>query len=541
MNKTAIKAAACIVLAAISTWCTAVSDVAQQKNADPAYEANWESLKKHEVPQWAKDAKFGVYAHWGAYSVSGQWDYSYPNWGNAYITPYRGIYHHSANNEARKLFEKNIGPVDQGYGYKDLAKQFTADNFDPQAWADLVAKSGARYAGIAAIHHDGYALWDSDITDFSAGKLGAERDLFGELLSAFEQRGLKTIASFHHARTYKHYQGLIEKLRDNPDRKNVDLLDPKNENYYWFAGDKASFTKTRYDLTKEVIDKYKPDVLWFDGGGGKYGTERILADFFNMADTEGKQVSVHNKGNFPEQFGVYSYENGHARPLYVNWPWEDDTPSATGWCDWPWFKAIEYKKPRDIIVRLADLVARNGGLLLSMNPRPDGTLDQGQENLLLGIGTWLRQNGDAIYDTVPWKIFAEGHTERLEYFETNHDGKKSRAIQPDPNQLNWQDVRFTRNGENLYAIVLGVPPSGSVSVKSLSLKTSVSDINKIQSVELLGHGAVIWTRDSQSLHIVLPDKLPNDWALSFHIRVDGELDKAEPVITSTKMKMPKQT
>ena len=529
----------CCLAAAVSTTALAKEDNAKEKTPQ-VYQANWDSLKTHKVPQWAQDAKFGVYAHWGAYSVSGQWDYAKPNWGNAYITPYKGIYSDQPTNNARDLFEQNVGKLDEGFGYKDLAAQFTAKKFDANKWADLVEKSGAKYAGLAAVHHDGYVLWDSEYTDFSAGKLGAKRDLFGELLTAFEDRGLKTIASFHHARTFKHYEKLIRKLK-KAGVNNVDLLDEQYRNYYWFAGNEEDFAKKRYQLTKEVIDKYKPDVLWFDGGGGKFGTERILADYFNMAQDAGKEVSVHNKGNFPEQFGLYSYENGHSRPLYVNWPWEDDTPSATGWCDWPWFKAIEYKQPRDLVVRLVDLVARNGGLLLSLNPRPDGSFDKGQEDLLLGMGKWLKQNGEAIYSTVPWKIYAEGHTERLDYFEVSQGGKKGRAIQPDVNKLNWQDVRFTRNGENLYATTLGIAPAGKVSIKSLANKVSVSDENKITEVELLGYGVVEWERSDTELTIELPKNLPNDWALSFKIKVAGALDKTLPAVTSTKMKMPKQT
>jgi len=326
-----------------------------------------------------------------------------------------------------------------------------------------------------------------------------------------------------------------------PALTDADLLDPNLRNLYWFAVDEDQFAETRYLLTKEVIEKYKPDVIWFDGGGGKYGTEKVLDDFFDMAKAAGKEVVVHNKGNFPEGFGVYSYENGHARPLYVDWPWEDDTPSATGWCDWPWFKAIEYKKPRDLVVRLCDLVARNGGLLLSLNPRPDGMLDQGQIDLLEGMGAWLKQNGEAIYATVPWKIYAEGHTEMLEYFQHKADGTPSRGIQPDPEKLTWEDVRFTRNGENLYATVLGVPPSGEAVIKTLSSKTSVSASNKIKSVVLFGHGEVKWKRADEGLLIQLPEKLPNEWALAFRITVDGELDKSKPAVDGSKMKLPKQT
>jgi len=519
-----------------------VLDVAAVKGANnkTPYEANWDSLRKHQVPQWAKDAKFGIYAHWGIYSVAGSWDVD-KNWGNSVICSYHGVYSPNTKNDKRREFEKHIGPVAEGFGYKDLAKQFNPEKFDPAYWADLIKRSGARYAGICAIHHDGYAMWDSDVMDFNAGKLGPRRDLLGEILTEIEKRGMKTMTSFHHARTYKHFQGLVKRLEEAEGMKKADMLDPQYRNYYWYLGDEEHFAKVRYDLTKEVIDKYKPDVIWFDGGGGKFSTEKILADYFNMAQAEGKEVCVHNKGNFGKDFGVYSYENGHKRPLYIEWPWEDDTPSAAGWCDWPWYKNIEYKKPRDVVVRLCDLVARNGGLLLSLNPRPDGMLDQGQIDLLEGIGMWLGQNGEAIYDTVPWKIYAEGHTGRLDYYQVNEDGKKSRSIQPDTSKLDWTDIRFTRNGETLYVTVLGIAPSRVVNIKTLSTATSVSDINKIESVELLGSGPVKWKRTADALEIQLPEKLPNEWALAFRIKVKGQLDKSKPPYEDKSMKMPRQT
>jgi alpha-L-fucosidase len=501
----------------------------------------WESLSQHEVPQWAKDAKFGIYAHWGVYSVSGGWDRTRPNWGNYYILPYRGIYDLTGQDETFGLFEENVGPVRKGFGYKDLAKQFKPVDFDPDEWADLIVRSGARYAGIAAMHHDGYAMWDSEHIRLDAGELGPERDLLGEILAALEARGLKTMTSFHHARTFRHFEVVQKKLRAQPGYEDVDLLDPTLRDYYWYAGDAAHFSEIRYRLTKEVIDRYQPDVIWFDGGGGKFGTERILADFFNMAERAGKEVVVHNKGNFPQEFGVYSYENGFDRPAFVNWPWEDDTPSAAEYNHWPWAKGMEYKKPRDIVIRLVDLVARNGGLLLSLNPRPDGKLDPGQIDLLLGIGDWLGQNGAAIYDTVPWKIFAEGNEGRLPFVVTGSEGQVGRAIQPDLSKLSFKDVRFTRNGEKLYATFLGVPPAGEAVIASLASTTRISSENQIASVSLLGYGEIPWSRDESGLHLQLPETLPNEWALSFEITVVGELDKSPPPVDSTRMKLPRQT
>ncbi|MCK4922526.1 MAG: alpha-L-fucosidase [Bacteroidales bacterium] len=504
------------------------------------YEANWDSLRQHEVPKWAEDAKFGIYAHWGVYSQTGEWDYKIANWGNYYITGYRGFYSTNTGHEQHQLFEKNLGKIEEGVGYKDLARKFTASNFDAKYWVDLIEKSGAKYAGMCAVHHDGYCMWDSEITDLCAGKTGPGRDLNGELFQELKKRGIKTIASFHHGRTIKHFSEIETKLLADPYYRNADLLNSDYYNYYWFMGGLERFTKNRKALTLEFIDKYSPDVLWFDGGGGKYDTEEILAHFFNNGIKNNKEVSVHNKGNFGKNFGVYSYENGAKRPSYVDWPWEDDTPSAVGWCDWQWDKNLEYKKSEDVIIRLVDLVSRNGGLLLSLNPRPDGTFDPEQEELLLGIGKWLKQNGEAIYGTRPWKIYGEGHLEDLFFTETNPvDGRVSRAIQPNTDYFNHEDVRFTTKNNILYATVLGISPDRKVLIKSLSKDIDISDQNIIEKIELIGHGEVKFTRDNEGLHINLPDTLPNYVALVFKLSVKGKLEQREN--SGTNSVIPDQT
>lgn len=499
-------------------------------SAQQQYEASWESLRQHKTPQWAIDAKFGIYAHWGPYSEAGAWtDNQNINWGNYYATVFQGIYNTNADDARRITFEKRYGPITSGAGYRNLCETFSADGFDASWLADLIKRSGAQYAGICAIHHDGYAMWDSDITPHCAGKTGPERDLLGEILGELKERNLKTIATFHHARTYGQFNNRARQLR-SAGIEGVDLNDKKNHDYYWFLGTKERFSENRNALTMEVIDKYRPDVLWFDGISGDISTEKILAHYFNRALENNQEVCVQNKNNFGPNFGIYSFENGAHRPGFVDWPWCDDTPSAIGWCDWPWWYGIEYKKPRDVVVHLVDLVARNGGLLLSLNPRPDGSLDKGQIDLLEGMGAWLRQNGEAIYGTRPWIIYAEGHVEPVFWQDIDCPipehflfGKEARPIQPDASQFDEKDIRFTVKGNSLYAIQLDIPDENKTIITSLGNNKMISTKNVIDGVELIGHGEVSFQRFEDRLEIDLPDQKPNEWAMAFKIRVKGEL------------------
>ncbi|MDZ8117041.1 alpha-L-fucosidase [Pontiella agarivorans] len=490
------------------------------------YESSWKSIKTHEIPDWGLDAKFGIYAHWGPYSITGEWEECPPpNGGNYYTTGYRGIYTIDEWNPQRQAFEKRYGSIKDGNGYYQVAENFTAKGFDPVKWADLVKESGAKYAGTCAVHHDGYLMWDSEITDFCAGKIGAKRDLVGELFAELEKRNIKTIASFHHARTKKFFDGWYNLMTRHADYAGVDLLQPEAQDRYWFMGTKEDFAAKRLAITKEMINKYKPDVIWFDGGATDGATE-IVSEFLNMGIREHKEVCLHNKDRqFGHAYGVYSYERGYLRPLnLLNHPWEDDeTSSISG--SWCWWHGINYKPSGDLIKRLCHLVANNGGLLLSLNPRPDGSFDPAMEEQLRGIGRWLKQNDEAIHGTRPWKIQGEGH---MDEFELRYIWSKSmpyRYATPNVRLFNHTDIRFTTKGNTLYAIQLGIPRSGKTLIKSLSNRTKVGSGNEIKSIELLGHGKVTFVRGDEELMIKLPKQLPNHVALVFKIEIEGELER----------------
>ncbi len=505
------------------------------------YEPVWESIRSHKVPKWMEDAKFGLYGHWGPYAVAFDWDLE-----EGMNITRRCVYFnfmYRPGSDERKLFEKNVGPVCEGYGYKDLIDRFKAEKFDPAEWADLAAKSGAKYAGLALMHHDGYGLWDSDIYPWCAGKTGPKRDIFGQYAKELRKRGLKIIASFHHLRTHNmwnmYYRG---EYLAAAKKEGWDVLDPKYKSLYLYNTDyEKEFLPLWGAMVKEVIDKYQPDIIWCDGGNMReepVATHALdwVAYYFNSARQWGRQVSVHNKltgmhgktaYNFGPGFGVYTFEGGRDRPDYVDRTWEDDTSVGDAW---PYYKGQPYKTAQETIVCLIHLVANNGGLLMSLTPKPDGTLPEGVKTLLLGTGKWLAQNGEAIYETRPWKIYNEGDLEKLkmiQYQESRQGGEKKIAHirRPNTKKLTWQDIRFTCKGNTLYAMCTGIPPEGKITIKSLGRRTKISSEDDIESVELLGSGKVRWKRNGKGLHLTLPEVMPNDIALAFKINVKGALDK----------------
>lgn len=491
------------------------------------YKPTWKSIKTHEIPNWALDAKFGIYAHWGPYSIIGSWEENdtYPNGGNYYTTGYQGIYTINKNDPRRKGFEKRYGSIKEGNGYLKLCNDFTSKGFDPVKWANLVQESGAKYAGMCAVHHDGFLMWDSNVTNFCAGKTGAKRDLIGELFYELEKRNIKTIASFHHARTKRFFDGFQKRFSQKSAYKNVDLLQEKYEKEYWFLGTKEHFIKNRLDITKEFITKYKPNVIWFDGGATDSPLE-ILSTFYNTGDRANKEVEVHNKDRqFGDAFGVYSYERGYLRPpSLLHHPWEDDeTSSISG--SWCWWYGINYKPASDIIKRLCHLVANNGGLLLSLNPRPDGSFDPGMIKQLKGIGKWLKQNDEAIHGSRPWKIQGEGHMDDKELRYIWSKLQQHRYATPNTSLFKSNDFRFTTKGNTLYGIQLGIPINRKAVIKSLSSINKVGSENQILEVQLLGHGKVPFKRTNNGLNITLPENLPNDVALVYKIKIKGELER----------------
>lgn len=467
------------------------------------YQPEWGSLATHPMPEWLLDAKFGIYAHWGVYTVP------------AYVTEWYPRRMYEEGTRFHQHHTDTWGPIGK-FGYKDFIPLFKAERYDPEEWARLIADSGARYAGLAVVHHDGFLLWDSAISRWNAKQMGPKRDLYGELVSALRRRGLKTIATEHHIRTFNWYlpgtngfgEGDIEKIAASLKGKNLDLLDPAYADLYWNAitSTYADFMATWRAKLFEVIDKYQPDVLWFDGGNFR-GTETektvlgVLAHYHNQASARGQQVEVLNKlpgtmkFNFPEDYGILTFEEGRDRGATVPRPWIDDMRIAD--IGWSFVQGQKYKGSGEILAGLVDRVARGGGLLLNLSPMADGTIPQEQRTALSEIGAWLKVNGGAIYETRPWTIHAEGDEAKLRETGAHPKWKFTNC--------DATDIRFTqpKSGNFVYAMPLAWPKgSREVFIKSINPQTMPGGVRR---VELVGHaGQLQFSQGGDGLRVSLP-------------------------------------
>jgi alpha-L-fucosidase len=492
------------------------------ENGEGEFSPTWESLNRHKVPKWLIDAKFGVYAHWGIYSV--------PAFGNEWYAKHM----YDPSTEIFQHHLKRYGPPET-FGYKDFISRFRAEHYDPIEWAEIIADSGARYAGFAVVHHDGFLLWDSQVNRWNSGKMGPERDLFGELVRELRRLDLKTIATFHHIRTFNWY--LPEETEIQLEGKNAgwDLFNPDFADLYWneYTGDFSDFISEWRAKVKEVIDNYEPDLLWFDGGLFQDGqsvrmVRDILTYFYNQEGKWGKTVEVLNKFpstmifNFPREFGVLTFEEGRDRGVFIDRPWIDDQKISD--YSWGYVEGQTYKDPGVIIDGFIDRVSRGGGLLLSLCPKADGSIGEEQKRILGEMGVWLRQNGEAIYGTRKWKVQTEGPEMKFRRINSRDNTTWDFSV------ASAEDIRFTRKGNTLYAIALDWPESGVLRINALGSHATLGTQGGIKFVSLLGSKSnekLKWKQNENELLIELPKKKPNAYAYAFKVEVEGSLIPVE--------------
>ena len=493
--------------------------------ASAKFEATWDSLAGNPIPEWMKDAKFGVYTHWSVFSVPA-------HGGPDYIKNL----HAGAEKDVKGVYSyhtEKYGPLEE-FGYKDFVPMFTADKFKADEWVDLMYEAGARFGGILLVHHDGFCLWDSEFTQWDSMEKGPKRDIYGEIATSVRRYDdMKLLATFHHGRTLGYATGFVEKKGGLPVKTEAnagwDLWDPEYQDFYWNlgAGAKAEDFAIEWEAKiKEVVDNYSPDAIWFDGlttamrsnAPSEQQVVDTFAYYFNEAEKKGQEVTICNKHagdfNFPDEFGFKCYENGRDMTEDVE-PWFlIDRAIAY---PWSYVNGKKYKDGPDYHTRsLIDLVSRGGVFLLSLTPKGDGSIPDEEIAIMQGMGRWMKVNAEAIHSTRPWKVVGEGPTQMMHYNKA-----KKREEFNYRQTFSAQDIRFTqsKDGETLYATALNWPENGKIVIETLKEGSELYP-EAIESVEMVGLDAPVkWTRTAAGLEITFPETKPSNWEWAYAFRI----------------------
>lgn len=473
------------------------------------YKADWSSLSGHKIPDWYYQSKFGIFIHWGVYSVPAYACEWYPRW-----------MYNPASHEYE--FHKKTFGDPKTFGYKDFIPMFKGESFDADQWVDLFKRAGAKYIMPVAEHHDGFAMYNTEFNRWNAAKMGPCKDIALEIKRACEDKGLTFCASSHRAEHYffmnmgrsiesdvndEEYSDFYGPAYLSPELSDVAVFATIND--IFAAQPDEDFLTDWLVRTCELIDRLKPSILYFDSwihnAAFKPYLKKVCAYYYNRAEEWGKEVTINFKHNaFPPTVATYDVERGALtgiNPL----PWQTDT--AIGKKSWGYIKNNEFKPARQIICDLIDIVSKNGMLLLNVGPKPDGTITDEETSVLEEIGAWMKDNSEGIYGTSPWKVFGEGDTNNVEGSFKDNDEK----------EFTSKDYRFTYKNGYLYAFCMH-PDSSGFCISSLKIKGEFDLVTG--NVEVLGDINVVRSeRDGDGLKIFTDKKPEEDKPVCFKIEI----------------------
>ncbi|MEO0797142.1 MAG: alpha-L-fucosidase [Verrucomicrobiota bacterium] len=470
----------------------------------PKFEPTAESLSTHvAAPEWFQDAKLGIYFHWGPYSVAAFGSEWYP--GNMY----------RPGSRENRFHTETFGPVDE-FGYEQLIPLFTAEQFDPAEWAELFQESGARFAGPVAQHHDGFAMWDSDVNAWNAGDMGPKRDIVGELFEELKKRDLKAIATFHHARNGQRNQDKPERWAPksgigsfnshypyHPDYPTA-TTDPQLRKLFGNFASMDEFNQYWLDQVNEVVDQYSPDIIWFDSWLNmvpeSYRYE-MAAHFFNHAQTTGQEVvTCHKHNDMPMSFSVLDFEQGGRRDIHPQ-PWLTDITLSKQ--SWSYIDGQTYKDAALVVRNMIDVWSKNGIVLLNVSPDAHGVINDDQRAVLREIGDWLAVHGEAVYGTRPFDTFGTGTATAK---DSSHDGQSAKV------NYTADDIRFTVSKDNkaMYLFFLGQPePGETIRIKTLG-RHRYAPRSAVKRATLLGSDLELeWEDDTYYFNVTMPGIVMN--------------------------------
>ena len=472
---------------------------------DELFNSSWASLDNYKCPDWFRDAKFGIWTCWNAYTVPAAGDW-YAR--HMYVEGHRQYKHHV----------ENYGHPSE-FGYKDIIPLWKGENFQPDSLVALFQEAGAKYIVAPAMHHDNFDLWDSRHHEWNSVNYGPKQNIIGKWEEAVRKSGLHWGITTHLARAWCWFQTSHGSDKDGSYAGiPYDGNDPAYESLYFETHDNTSYAYPVvpadywpgqwFRRVKDLVDQHEPDLLYFDGGipFGETGRE-MMAYYYNsnMKRNDGHLEGVLNiknyrksvfHGDFRYGVAVEDVERGRLKEI-SQLPWQTDTSIG----DWFWTSGDNYDTPKNIIDQLVDIVSKNGNLLLNVPPRADGTLDDEAIHLLKEIGAWLRVNGEGIYGSRPYTYFGEGPTT----VEGGHFSKMA--------QLTAEDYRYTTKGDTIFAFVCG-EPEAEIRLESFSAKS----YHRLKSVEMLGVDPPLqFSQTEEALVVAVPDKLPSKYAICIRI------------------------
>lgn len=456
-----------------------------------AFQADWDSLCRWQAPLWFREAKFGIFIHWGLYSIPAHSNEWYPR--NMYIK----------GREEWEWHRKTYGEQ-KDFGYKDFIRMFKAEKFRPKEWIHLFKEAGARYIFPVAEHHDGFQMYRSELSRYNAWDMGPHRDIIGELKEEAERQGLHFCTSNHRA---EHWF-----FMSHGKEFDSDVKEPlRRGDFYWPAMPEPDAMELRSQPCPteeflndwllrvcEIIDNYRPLLIYFDWWvqheAFRGVLRKIAAYYYNRGLEWGEEVGICYKYDaMMFGSGIVEVERGSIREA-ASYPWQTDTAIAkNSWC---YTDTLDYKTSRQILCSLIETVCRNGNMLLNVGPEGDGSVPEEDERILKEIGAWLKVNGEAIYGTYAWKKYMEGPTKLPEgHFSENAEIPYTE-----------EDIRFTAKGRMVYAIVMCWPKEGRVIIRSMAKQGKQATTNfhgLIQGVRILGEekDSSRWHQEEDGLYV----------------------------------------
>ena len=472
------------------------------------YSDNWASLSKYRPPQWYTDAKFGIFIHWGVYSV--------PAFGSEWYS--RNMYIQGDSHYEHHI--KTYGPQKK-FGYKDFIPLFKAEKFNADEWAELFVQAGAGYVVPVAEHHDGFQMYRSEISHWNAWEMGPKRDVLGELEKAFDSKGLITGASSHRAEHWffmghgKEFESDIKEPLYRGDLYWPSMPEPPLRDLYGQPCPTQEYLEDWLVRTCEIIDRYRPKLLYFDWwiqhSSMKPYLKKLMAYYYNRAAQWGEEVVLNYKHD-AVMLGcaVLDIERGQFAAMKP-YPWQTDTSVAlNSWC---YTENNKYRTSRELICDLVDIVSKNGNLLLNIGPKADGTIPEEDRSILLEIGKWLAVNGEAIYGTHVWKRYGEGPAKIV-------DGQFSDSVKK---EFTSKDIRYTAKENYLYATVMKCNQEGIYEFPSLGEQDAGGrkDFHGIiRGIRLLGTDEKVeWSREEEALKVCIPNFYSEN-PIVFRIEID---------------------